>query len=779
MSGLNIFPLRVDFPQTPVGFDDATPRANFNSDGPTVQTANFGSGNLTLVNQDVIKQLIVGFLTSNETPTLKRYGIYVGSKPYAYGSNQWPQFDRKIAAKSSDTYKISLRFSPPGADTYAVASDIYAAYVNANPSQLNWNDRRAIGALFLSSQYDGSNPKNPRGWFYNDPNVDVTTTAGRAALQQRILQYATDSIEVLRDADAQGVVTWDIEGQEYPHATSYIGDPRLGMNLAPEFDPIADEYFNRFKNAGFRVGLCIRPQQLKNSNGSVITSSTPKATISNPSQEDVAAIKQEMLAKIDYAKNRWNCTLFYVDSNVAGRNPADLIAYKEISAARPDILLMPEHSTFGYQAYSAPFYNLTNTNISNGDTFPSTPSDVRRTYPNAFSVIKIDDDPSKVDALRPQIVQAVREGDVLMFNAWYYSTEGQQLKDIYAEANPLRVTTTQDVVANDNQVSLREAITYANNHPGYDTITFAWNARGVIKLNGTPLPTVTGDCFITGPGGDATTIDGDGKSRILRISSGASVIVNGLVFANGKAPANDNNGGAFFNDGNLTITHCAVRDSTGFYGGGVFNNGTLYLVNSTFNGNTALDSGGGLVNLGAVTATNCTFSGNFTSASAGTGGAGINSYGSSATINLNFCTVTTNNGANATANARSGIWMEGGTLSIHNTIVYGNGTRDIQHDSGTVASAGYNLIGNKGSATGFLSTDKIGVNPLLGSLQYNGGPTMTHAIASGSPAINAGDPATNSGDTDQRGGGSPRVLNGRADIGAFESNFNAPSSGSS
>ena len=60
-------------------------------------------------------------------------------------------------------------------------------------------------------------------------------------------------------------------------------------------------------------------------------------------------------------------------------------------------------------------------------------------------------------------------------------------------------------------------------------------------------------------------------------------------------------------------------------------------------------------------------------------------------------------------------------------------------------------------------------DPLLGPLQDNGGPTFTHALLAGSPAIDAGDPAfVGPPDYDQRGIGFPRVVNGRIDIGAFE-----------
>ncbi len=792
-SGLNIYPLTLRFPQFPQlpgggEWDLATPRGNSNSEGPTVQTANFGtSGNLTLVNQSVTGDLIVGFL-GKEAQSLPVYYVYVGSTPLppeGGGATQWPQFDRTIPANSYDTYNISLRFSAE-ADTYAVASKIYSDYAAANPSQLNWPDRRPIGSLILSEppgEPHNVPTTNPRGWHPKDSlsTVDITTPAGIQDFRERMLAFADRSIEVMRDKDAQGMITWDIEGSEFPHTTtegpypgaSYIGDPRLISNLAPEMDGIADAYFKKFTDAGFRVGICIRPEQLTNNygNGAAITYKTLKNSISYPVQNG-SSIYNQLLKKIDYAKKRWKCTLFYIDSNVASAMN-DVVAIKAVAAARPDVLLIPEHENFSYYAYCAPYNDLKFTQ-PNG-VFPGTPPDVRRTYPNAFSAIQVGGPVDVLDSIRPQVVDAVSKGDVLIFNAWYDAPENSRIKSIYAEAYPLRVTTTEDVInSSDGKVSLREALLYANSHPGYDHITFGRSVAGTIKLNGTALPIVAGDCFIEGPGANTVTVDGDGKSRIMKIAAGVTVTVSGLYFTNGNASGSDNNGGAFYNDGNLTINHSNIKNSTGYWGGGIFNTGTFLLLGSTISSNSALDSGGAITNTGIATIENSTISGNST-ATGSTGGAGIDCYGSSAKINLNFCTITANTGANSTANARAGIWMAGGSsLSIANTIVYGNGTRDIQHGTTNVSSSGYNIIGTKGSATGFLSTDKIGVNPLLGPLQNNGGLTPTHTIMSGSPAINASNPNVAPPVSDQRG--YSRVVNGRADIGSFESNFGTSSS---
>lgn len=103
-----------------------------------------------------------------------------------------------------------------------------------------------------------------------------------------------------------------------------------------------------------------------------------------------------------------------------------------------------------------------------------------------------------------------------------------------------------------------------------------------------------------------------------------------------------------------------------------------------------------------------------------------------------------------------------GGFTISNTIVAGNGF-DV---SGAVTSTGYNLIGNVGNSSGWLSTDILNQDPKLAQLADNGGQTQTQALLAGSPAINAGNNA-DAPATDQRG--FARIVGGTIDIGAYES----------
>lgn len=249
--------------------------------------------------------------------------------------------------------------------------------------------------------------------------------------------------------------------------------------------------------------------------------------------------------------------------------------------------------------------------------------------------------------------------------------------------------------------------------------------------------------------------------------------------------------GIYFTSGGIfTIDKSSVSSNTSNRGaGGIFNDSTLTISNSTISGNTA-DTGGAIYNrdgyAGTVNIVNSTISGNLArlnSADADSGkGGGIYNLGggSLAAVLLQSSTI-----ANNSATLGGGIYMlvgntGTGDVKLENTILKtGSSGENIFNQisisgttglplSGTVTSLGYNLSNDSG---GFLNAlgDMQNIDPLLGSLQDNGGPTLTHALLPGSPAIDAGNPCFISPpDSDQRGPGFLRISNARVDIGSFE-----------
>jgi hypothetical protein len=237
--------------------------------------------------------------------------------------------------------------------------------------------------------------------------------------------------------------------------------------------------------------------------------------------------------------------------------------------------------------------------------------------------------------------------------------------------------------------------------------------------------------------------------------------------------------GGIYNDGGIVVLrNCAISNNWSVQGGGIWNGGALLVTNSLISSNQAMYSdidapAGGLYNIGYAVLVNTTVSGN---RAAGAAGGIWNSGG----LRLLNCTVASNfvfgNIYNRPTSG-GGVWnwfdSDIGVFQCRNTIIAGNHstltncTFCADDISGYMGSFGHNLIQN---ANGWLNagsepSDLVGVDPKLGPLQDNGGPTWTHALLTGSPAIDAGDSA-GAPSEDQRG--VPRPQGPRVDIGAFE-----------
>jgi hypothetical protein len=261
----------------------------------------------------------------------------------------------------------------------------------------------------------------------------------------------------------------------------------------------------------------------------------------------------------------------------------------------------------------------------------------------------------------------------------------------------------------------------------------------------------------------------------------------------------------------LTISGTATFCSTPGPGGGIANAGTLILNNCTISGNSAQENGGGISNTGVLTLNNTTVSGNLSFSSQTAYGGGISNTGtltvSTSTVSGNSFVLTTSFGGGTPIPNGGGIAnLNGGTLAVSNSTIAGNDTNSgttgcggglyvapgssavvrstiiaVNNAAtgpdicGSVSSQNFNLIGSNAGATiaNAQSSDQIGtsavpIDPLLGPLQYNGGPTFTRALQSNSAAVDHGDP--NSPARDQRG----FIHAGIRDIGAFEFHGTVP-----
>lgn len=227
-----------------------------------------------------------------------------------------------------------------------------------------------------------------------------------------------------------------------------------------------------------------------------------------------------------------------------------------------------------------------------------------------------------------------------------------------------------------------------------------------------------------------------------------------------------------FNGGTLTLTQSTIAGNQAGVGGGIVNDqGTVSLDRSTLSGNTSESRGGGISNFGTTTLVNSTVSGNRATLEGGgidsrsnpyiTGGLGANLSLTNTTIAANTTTTAGNTGA--------GIFSgDNTTLRLGNTLVADNTAAGASQDVfGSTTSLSLTLEDINLVETGNLSGTGLITNtdPLLSVLGNYGGPTQTHLLLPGSPALDRG-PATTLTTNDQRGGN--RIAGTGLDLGAVE-----------
>lgn len=250
--------------------------------------------------------------------------------------------------------------------------------------------------------------------------------------------------------------------------------------------------------------------------------------------------------------------------------------------------------------------------------------------------------------------------------------------------------------------------------------------------------------------------------RLAKIAQCASASTSGFSF--GGAIAVD----AIFNLIESHIDQCGADDS----GGGIHNEGSdnVQIIRSTISGCT----GSGITAIGTPSfmIQNSTVSGNDGGAAAG----GVQNAG--ALMQISFSTITANSGA-----TWGGVYRTSGTLTIVGSVVAGNtgsgaaadidaqGSMTIQNSVvGIQDPAAVAVDGTNGNQVGSLGTP---LNAMLSTLASNGGPTPTHALLAGSPAINMGG-TTGVPTTDQRNAVRDQ---GIADAGSYEFGASPPNTG--
>jgi hypothetical protein len=326
-------------------------------------------------------------------------------------------------------------------------------------------------------------------------------------------------------------------------------------------------------------------------------------------------------------------------------------------------------------------------------------------------------------------------------------------------AGHCEVTTLDDGGAG----SLRAAI----DDGSCSNITFG--VSGVVTLTSGQL-TISRYLTINGPGADQLTVarsaaDGTPAFRIFQVVERVGGTISGLTISNGLSSSSG--GGGILNFGGLVVHEVAITGNVAggdfASGGGIENFGTVWLTSSTVSGNSApgLGSlGGGISSRYDLLVVNSTISGN----SSWSRGGGIWSNGR---VAVRSSTVVDN-----ISYGGGGIETSFSILTLVNSIVARNTASYEAPDVYGYVSAVNSVIGNTQSAISFDPwhsniTNVASAALYIGPLADNGGPTRTHALLSGSPAIGAGANAECTA-LDQRGYARVRTEADPCDIGAFE-----------
>ena len=280
--------------------------------------------------------------------------------------------------------------------------------------------------------------------------------------------------------------------------------------------------------------------------------------------------------------------------------------------------------------------------------------------------------------------------------------------------------------------------------------------------------------------GNVTDGDGGGLYNAGPVTASEIVITNNQC---GK------NGGGIYNEGDSVIEDSTIADNGAEGGGGIFATGNpatslqirgstlsgntaigggaisgrvvaIYLTNSTISGNSGSDVGGGVYANGVVSLVNCSVVDNVAVGAEMFGGAGLNVFNSGSVSISMVNTLLSGNEAGTEEGSREA-----------NCGCTGNQQNCVDGMNRKIVTEGYNLSDDTSCNLDEMGDlDDVG-DPGIGPLEDNEGPTLTHALLEGSPAIDAGDNDA-CPNNDQRGGIRPADGDEDGmfvcDIGAYE-----------
>jgi hypothetical protein len=285
--------------------------------------------------------------------------------------------------------------------------------------------------------------------------------------------------------------------------------------------------------------------------------------------------------------------------------------------------------------------------------------------------------------------------------------------------------------------SLRQAIVGANadsakNARAKDIITFKLGGGAhTIELAST-LNITAKNLSINGIGANLT-VSGGNKVQDFAIGTGANVTISGLTIANGLSAVG---GGGILNNGTLTLNNSTLSNdqtTAGATGGGILNNGTLTANADTFTNDTAPNSAGGAIfNVGTATITSSSFNGN----SAVNGGAFESVNGTATITNSTF----TNN--SVVPGGVGGAVVDAGTTKLTvtgssftgNTALGGAGGAIINNNNSALVVTNSSFTNNQAALGAAISNDSAhGSTATALGLTFSGN---TSTASNGTPTNN-------------------------------------------
>lgn len=365
---------------------------------------------------------------------------------------------RRIDVDKSVTLQFTLKFGPGWNDVphgESGATNLIKPELEAFGKTHPWRNvdlhGGSMAALFPSDTSEAashlcssaSDCPNPRGWNYlgcrgkkDQSPCNITTPEGIANFEAKTKAWFQDAVArcLKPELKCRSIMVWSIEGSEWGDIT-YVGSPELLPTMAPEMDKIADELFAMITSAGIRAGVTLRPQIVTNTsnwNPSVPPNKPPwpywqRKLLVPGGGPDEDAIYDNLLRKATYAINRWNISVFYVDST----GFALTSVWDRLRTTFPTVVFIPEESGPLDYGTVTPLVN-----DKNGDPIGTNPY-MKMIWPQAYNYQLMQKDVNETRTPVSAWAVLAKQGDIFRVDGSYDSAKNKFIEKVLAAADEM------------------------------------------------------------------------------------------------------------------------------------------------------------------------------------------------------------------------------------------------------------------------------------------------------------------------------------------------------